>query len=446
MPDNVTRPVEGFGLIEFELKLPQNTVVSSNQTTIPILSKITETVFAYNECEISFRVTDAKFHSQILRALNSQGQPVIRFRFGTGDASNAVWVPWQTHYVVNHRAEYEGVGPNTGHYIKLHTKDLLYAVDRISATEGFHGTVSSVVEQLASDNDITDTVIEPTQGQGLWIQSFEGDFEFVRRRLLRRARSTRGRGNYYFFIRDDVLHFHTVEYQTTIKDFNYYSSPGSKLTAFELSQAKIPEGAAGARVVNFDPFTGESKERKSDPSQAIRMGNVIPRLDKLDGGPQRNVAEHRTHSRDDECSSQALAQNIYEYARAESFQLQLLAKKMAIVRPGELLRINIDPSSGSTSSWSGIYLVATATHIIDKGALSSVYVLQRGEQQVFRNNTQDMANYGVDTIQDDQSAPGYDLNLRDIQGSSLTKGAGNNLSTGLYSTVQDANAALKPRM
>jgi len=444
VPDNVTRPVEGIGLIQFEMRLPNGTVVSSNSTTT-ILSKIVETVFTYNECEIGFRVTDPKFHSQVLRALNSEGEPNIRFRWGTGDASNVLWTPWQTHYVVNHTAKYEGVGPNSGHYINLFTKDLFHQTDRVAATEGFQGTVSSVVKLLASNNDIQDTVIEETQGQGLWIQSFEGDFEFVRKRLLRRARSTRGRGNYYFFIRDDVLHFHTVEYQTTVKDFNYYSSPGSTLSAFELSQAKIAEGSAGSRVINFNPFTGESKEIRSHRSQAIRMGNVIPRLDKIDGGPQRNTPEHRTETRDEECGSTALAQNIYEFARAESFQLQLLARKMATVRPGELMRINIDPSSGSTSSWSGIYLVATVTHIIENGAISSVYVLQRGEQQVFRNNTQDMANYGVDTLLDDQMAPGYDLNLRDIQGSGLTKGAGKNLSSGLFSTVQDANTALTPQ-
>ena len=431
-----------MGFIDFELKLPDDTVVTS-LSVFPLLSVITESVFSYGDAQISFRVNNTLFHNKILRALNSAGNPLIRFRWGTGDGSIMAWTPWQLHYVLDHQAVFEGVGTTAGHLIKLHTKDMLHSIDRSSRTAPFKGSVSDIVQTIANNNGLNDCVIEPTSGQGVWIQSYEGDFAFVRRRLIRRARSKRGRGNYFLYVRDNVLHFHTLEYQTAVKDMAYYSSPSTFLEAFEMTQAKIPDGSAGARVINYDPFTGEARENNSDPNKAIKLGNSIARLDKISAG-QRNIQEHKIHIRDEEAGSEALAQNAYEYARAESYQLKLSGNKLALIRPGELLRLAIDPSAGNVSTWSGLYLTVSAQQTIDKGVISSVYVLQRGEQQVMGSGNSSVGSYGVDSVQDDQSAPGYAISLPDAQSSGVTKGAGQVLSSGVFLTVQDKSSALLP--
>ena len=443
MSEDATKPIEGQAFIEFDLKLPSQTISYANRITAPETNKIVETVFGYNEADLSFRVTTPQFMDKVLKSLDSAGQPLIRWRVGLGSGDQVKWIPWQSHYVVQYTGHFEGVGQAAGHYIKLFTRDLLHLIDRSSKTRAHRGSISDIIKKIASENGLSDTVIEATQGEAIWIQSYEGDFEFARKRLVARARSQRGRGNYYLYVRDNALHFHTVEYQTTIKDFDYYLSPATRLDATDAAQAKIDAGSAGVRVVYHDPYSGESKEINSDPNKAIRMANSIPRLDKI-AGAQRNIREHRIQIRDEEAGSTALAQNAYEMARAECFQIKMQTSKTFFLRPGELIRLNIDPSAENTSVWSGVYLIATAQHIIDKGELNSVYVLQRGEQRVARNKANDLAAYGVDTIQDEQNAPGYDINVREAQASSVTKGAGKSATGGSYLTVQNKSAAIVP--
>ncbi len=442
MADNLTQPVGGLAFLEFRLKLPSKTLEVDNTIVHLDVCQVFETVFDYSWTQLSFRSTSTLFLDQLIKLLESEGNPIVQFRVGVGVPGNVVWTPWQQHYVLRYSAIYEGIGPSAGHLIRFDTRDTLHMVDRASRTAAHRGSVSSIVKKLANNNSL-EAVIEDTQGDGVWVQSFEGDFEFVRRRLVSRARSTRGRGNYYFFVRDNVLHFHTVEYQTTVHDYSYFQGPGSRLEVMDHSQAKIDDGVAGVRTIFYDPYTGIGKQVNSDPEKAIRFANSIPRIDKV-GDAQRNIREHKVQIRDEEAGSTALGQNAYEYARAESFQLKFQTSKTALMRAGELLRINIDPNASSTSPWGGVYLIASAHHLIDRTELTSVYVLQRGEQQVARTNSNALAAYGVDTLQDQQNAPGFDLNVRETQSSALTKGAGKSLSSGVFLTVQDKSSAPVP--
>ena len=422
MAHDITKPVDGLAFLELQLRLPNQVLNVTEQVALWEKSMIQESVFGYGTANLIFRVKGTRFLDDIMRALDSEGNPLIRFRWGIGLGSTMEWTPWQIHYVLKYQAGFEGLGNDTAHFFNLHTRDMLHRIDRASKTQAHRGQVSVIIAKLAKSNGIQDTVIEETSGDGIWIQSYEGDFEFARRRLLARARSKAGRGNYYLFMRDNVLHFHTLEHETSVKDFHYYGgSSGMRLEAIDLAQEKIDDGSAGVRVLYHDPYTGISKEILSDPKQAIRLGNSIPRLDKI-FGTQRNIREHRIQIRDDEAGPAALAQNAYEYARAECFQLKLMTSKTPLLRPGEILRINLNQSSDSTSTWSGSYLVASVHHTIDKTEIVSVYILQRGEQQVARVGAHSLAAYGVKTIKDDQNAPGYELNVREAQSSRLTKG------------------------
>lgn len=444
MPEDISRPIEGVALIELKLRLPNQIVNVTNQVAHWEKSTICESVFESGNTALTFRVTNTQFLDSIMRALDSNGNPLVEFRWGLGLGSTVQWTPWQLHYVLKFQAGFEGIGTSLAHFFTLHTRDILHLIDRASKTQAHRGTVSSVVTKLARDNGLQNTVIEDTHGEGVWIQSYEGDWEFARQRLVARARSKTGRGNYYLYVRDNVLHFHTVEHQTTVKDFYYYGpSTGVRLEAIDLAQEKIEDGSAGVRVVYHDPYAGISKEIVSDPAKAIRFANNIPRLDKVFGA-QRNIREHRIQIRDDEAGVGALAQNAYEYARCECFQLKLMTTKTPLLRPGEILRINVDPSANTTSVWSGPYMVASVRHIIDHGDIASVYILQRGELQVARVGAHSLAAYGVATIQDEQNAPGHELNVREAQSSTLTRGAGKTLNTGVYLTTQDKSKAPVP--
>lgn len=433
-----SHPVDGQAFFEFELKLPGQSVPYIKQQIAPEICEICETVFGYSTFTLGFRVNTPQYLDRILKALDANGEPFIRWRAGLGNGETVSWLPWQLYIVIQASSLFEGIGDSSGHYIKLTAYDRLRAIDRSSNTKAHRGTISSIVSRLAANNQLIDAVIEDTAGDGLWIQSYEGDFEFVRERLLPRARSTRGRGNYYLYTRDNTLHFHTIDYQTTLKDFAFYSSPSTTLEAIDVAQTKIDAGSAGVATVYHDPYTGRSRQAVSDPNRAVRLGNSMPRLDKIPGA-KLYLREHATLSRDDNAGSSALAQNAYESARSECFQLKMQTSKTAFLRPGDLLRIALNPNNATTSSWGGIYLVATASHIIDHGELSSVYILQRGEQQVARNSHNELSAYGVDNLTDEQNAPGYDLNVREAQSSMLTKGAGKVTGSGVVLKVQDRN-------
>lgn len=438
MPDNVTDVVSGQAFLEFELQLPGSVVLPSSVAVVQESSRVWESVFGYGQSEIRFRTTTTAYVDRVLRALNAAGKPLIRFRWGLGAHSQKTWTPWQLHYVLHARSRFEGIGNAAGHRVVLQTRDLLHYVDRASQTRAHRGTISDILKKLASDNAITETVIEPTRGEGVWIQSFEGDFEFARTRLICRARSTQGQGNYHLYARDNALHFHTTGYQAVLHDLNYHASPGTRLEATDSSQVQLAAGSSGVRLTVHDPYSGISQEIASDPAQALRLGNSIHRLDKI-AGAERNIREHRVQLRNEESGPTALAQNAYEMARAGCFQLKMQATGLAILRAGDLLRINVDPGASLASPWGGVYLIVSAQHTLVKNKITSVYIFQRGEQQVARG-----AGGGSPALQADEIAPGTPLNIPAIEASNQTRVSSTTAAGGNFLTVQQPGQALTP--
>ncbi|MBO8546959.1 hypothetical protein INP43_13545, partial [Staphylococcus aureus] len=74
-------------------------------------------------------------------------------------------------------------------------------------------------------------VVEPTDGKFLLVQNFSDDSAFIVQRLLHRAINLQGRGGYFCFIQDNVLHFHTLDYQAAVKQLDFYGAYGSSLEA-----------------------------------------------------------------------------------------------------------------------------------------------------------------------------------------------------------------------
>jgi hypothetical protein len=374
----------------------------------------------------------------VLKAVNASGTPLLRFRYGLGVPGTYVWSAWQSHLILSHEALPEGTGPSAGHTVKLYTGDLLRVLSRVVKIKAYRGTISKIVGEIATANGLTDTVIEPTVGDGLWVQT-TNDADFIRDRLVCRAKSARGRGNYVFFVRDNVLHFHTFDYQTQIKELNYYAASHANLTLSDLSQSKLNAGASGVLLIVHDPYTGQSEEIKTDRNVALRLANSIHRLDKVVGA-ERTVGLHMSTDRLKEGAH--IAQNAYESARSECFQLKFMVERTAPLRAGDLLRINVDPSAENASTWSGLYATVSANHQISKGAIQSVYILQRGEQLAAKGSTNSIRTLGVESLQDEQNAPGVEINVPEAQSSSLTRGAGKAVSSGVFLTVQDKNDAL----
>lgn len=440
--ENITAPVEGQAFVNYELLLPSSNTLGLNSSIVRFDSAhISENVYGYGVSDLAIHTVSADYADRVLKALEANGTPLLRFRLGTGTSDNVVWSPWQLHYVKRYSGLFEGVGPTAGHFINLHTVDILGQIDRSSRTSAHRGKVSDIVTKIADRNGISDRVIEPTDTEGLWIQSYCGDFDFVRRRMVRIARSTRGRGNYLFFMRDNVLHFHTVDYQSEVKNFAYYNSAASRLEMTDLPQERISAGSAGVRLVGHDPYTGQSQEVNSVPGNATRFSNWISRLDNVSGA-QRNFPFHLSENRGLEAVN--LAQNMYESARAETYRLRFQTSKTRPLRAGDILNIDLDPKSGQSSTWSGLWLVASAEHLVRKSQLTSVYILHRGELTALKGQSNALLDQGINLLEDEQNAPGYDLNLQTARASQLTTGSGVAVGNGVYRTVQDTNLALAP--
>jgi hypothetical protein len=439
--ENITTPVDGQAHVDYELILPTGPIQLVSSIVRLIGATYTETVYGYSRANIAIQTATADYVDRVLKSLELSGTPMLRFRIGLGVPDRILWIPWQLHYVRDYRGEFVGVGPISGHRLNLSTEDSLALVDRANRTSAHRGKISDIVQRLADRNGLNNTVIEPTNAQGLWIQSYTGDFEFVRKRLIRIARNTKNHGNYLLFSRDNVLHFHTVDYQADVKELNYYNASSDKLHLLSLPQDKIDMGSAGVRLIGHDPYTGQSRELNSDPSTALRYANWISNIGSVNGA-QRNFTFHLSENRGVEALN--LTQNTYEAARQECYELSLRTTKTRMLRAGDILNLELEPKSGQASAWTGLWLVAKASHSITKGEINSVYVLQRGELMALKGVSSALIDQGINIVPDTQNAPGTPVNLQQTQVSQLTAGAGKTVNYGVFSQVQDPQKALVP--
>jgi hypothetical protein len=438
---NITTPLDGHAYLEYDLLLPSGPSSIFNPLVRFIVGTFSESVYSYAQANVGIQTLNTDYADRVLKSLDANGTPVVRLRLGQGVPDHIDWTPWQLHYVRNYKGAFTGIGSGAGHQINIHTEDMLSCVDRASRTSAYRGKVSDIVQNIATRNGISDVVIEPTKSEGVWIQSFCGDFEFVRKRLLRIARSDRGRGNYCLFSRDNVLHFHTADYQADVKEMTYYNSSAGRLELSSLPQEKIDSGSAGVRLVGHDPYTGQSQEANSSPAEAIRFANWISRIDTVNGA-QLFFPFHLGENRGMEALN--LTQNRYEAARQECYQLKMLARKTTLLRAGDILNLELEPKSGQASTWTGLWQVASANHTIEKGEITSVYFLQRGELAALKGVSNALLSQGINLVVDEQNAPGVPLNLQQTQVSQLTKGAGKAVGAGIFSKIQDPQKALVP--
>lgn len=331
--EDITTAIDGQAYVDYELLLPTGSI----PLLIPCVrfhrALVKESVYAYGETQLSFRTTNTDYADRVLKALESNGKPLLRFRVGLGVPGRMAWTPWQLHWVTGYYGTFEGLGPEAGHRLTLTTQDLLAYMDRSTRTRAHRGKISGIIQRIVEQNGLRNTVIEPTNAEGLWIQSFNGDVEFMRR-LTQRARSEQNRGNYLLFVRDDVLHFHTPDYQADIKRLVYYRSAHKRLDLSAQTQQLVDEGVGGVRVNGHDPLTGQSETFSSDPAQAVRYANWISRIDKT-ASISRQRPFHLSENRRLEAAN--LAQNMYESARLQSFGLKLQARKTRLLRAGDLL-------------------------------------------------------------------------------------------------------------
>jgi hypothetical protein len=434
MPD-VVQSREGYATLEYKLVLGQTRTIEFDPNRVSFVdAEIKDSVYESATGLHSFRTGDPQFLDSVKQAM-STANPLLEFRLGFGTPKDTYWLPWQRHIIKNYYARYEGIATAAGHLLVFVTADVLIRLERANKVVARKGTVADIVKAIAGENGL-ESVVEDTDGKFILYQSFIDDTRFIRNRLLPRAINRKGRGGYYFFILDNVLHFHTPDYQSNARQMNYYDVFGTELAMNDLSQDPNlwDSGVAGIRVVAHDPFTGQTQEVDSDPEKAMRLADSIYQFQSVPNGAW-NTPYHL--SANPPIEADAIAQFGYQRSRQQVFKTNVTVDKTISIRHGDLLNLSIAQQNSVASSHSGYYYVTSTAHIVKKQAVSTVYTLERGE---VRGQDQSLSAQNVQKqLVPEAKAPGEFPNILEVQSSEATKGAGKQSSAKTYAVVADAN-------
>ena len=420
----VIQPQEGTAQVEYRLALPENNYLSFDPSRVSFTeTTLHDNIYGKGEGTHVFRTSDPDFLSALSSGM-ANADPHLRFRLGFGTPENTYWLPWLDHIITNHYAKFEGVNNSAGHLIVIHSENNFTRMRRPNRVLTRKGKISDMAAAIAQTASM-DSVIEETEGDFMLVQNFTDDVKFLFQRLAPRAINKKGVGGYLCFIRDNVLHFHTLDYQTTVKQIDYYTAFSTSFEANDVSQSAElwDAGLSGVNIISQDPSTGNSKEVASDPEKAIKLANSLYAFSSIEHG-RANMPYHLGYNPVVELN--ALAQSAYQTARRQAFKTAMVLQKIISLRHGDLLNILLAQQIPKASDYAGYYLVAATTHSVKKGQVTSVYTLERGEnqQQGGRATTQNNQNQLIPTTQ----APGQSPNILTAQSSEATKGAGKSAS------------------
>lgn len=386
-------------------------------------------------CYHMFNTQQVDVVDKTIKSVMLDGNPYVRWRIGFVTDQQDLWMPWQNHQIVHCSATVRGIGDSSGHMFEMSTANRLYTANRQTKIVARKGKISDMVQAIASEMGV-EAVVEPTMGTYSYIQVNESDVEFINRRLIHRAVNDKGRGQYMLYIRDNVLHFHTPDYQSTIKEFIYYDTPFKGMVQTDRSQQLWDMGVSGTRLIAYDPYTGQTTEVLNDPEKYLRLADGIYRLDKVANGTQTLVYHLSTNTPDEATS---IAQNVYTFGRAETFRVEIDVARSINYQIGDILQFVLTPRPEKASPWSGYYIITGVTRTVRKESLQTVYTVQRGE--IIREQTTITQPNDSAQLIPETTAPGQDLNVSATQNSVLTVGAGKQQSSTIYSTVEDATKA-----
>lgn len=312
-----------------------------------------------------------------LRNVMSGKVPMVKVRIGSKLTNRVSWGQWQTHVILALTAQPASFDPKAGHLIKLETRDPLWLAASSPHIRPEVGLASQIVNQVLGPY-FEKFELEPTSGRMSLVQVGETDLDFVVSRIIPRSANKDGSANYRLFCRDDVLHFHTVDYKPSLKRFDYAGS-GSGINLFleDCSSFVGASGASGTFVTSFNPYDASSSTTHSSEDKLIRHADAAPAY----GFGLRNLVLHRSDGNFELDEPSVVAQYYFDNQRRQAYTATLTAKRTLNLQLNDLVRLNVDQGK-SRSPWSGWWTVSRLCHLVDSGALTSTFVLQRGELSV----------------------------------------------------------------
>lgn len=428
--------IQGQAVVQFGFRLDENaeiTPVIAEQVIVDnglIVEKINEP--ASHQYQLITKGVD--FADKVLHAMMQDASPSIQVRLGMVSGDDSIFLPWQEHQITFYRA----IPNQDGHSIRLDTYDRLYSISRSDQkVRARRGLISTIVSQIANENGLQ-SAIETTKSNGgeIYIQSYMDDVEFIVKRLIPRAINEKGRGNYRLFIKDNILHFHSPDFQTEIRDLDYFNKSASTVVSFsDHSQINLSLGSAGAVAIVHDPYTGVSETVQHDPTQVLNYARVTPPLTTVVGSIEP-IPCHVGANRVDEI--RAIVQNTYDKWYSSMYETMVQMERMPFVRLNDMINIVIRPDQSRSAPWSGLYSVTQAKHTVVKGSLTSEFTLQRGEQTSLGRNFQKLQSLGIaDLVVKENLAVGQPVNINEARSSkSISTNTERGFGGEIYKVVQ----------
>jgi hypothetical protein len=405
---------QGQAVIELGFRLENSneiTTVTGSQAIIEN-SVLTEQINVPAKYTHVIRAKNPDYLDKLVHSVMQTGQPFIQTRLGLVSGDSRIFLPWQEHRITF----YNAIPYQDGHEIRLDTQDALF---NLSLNElkvrARRGKISDIATLIAQENGLQ-SAVEPTKSNGgeIYIQSFMDDLEFLADRMIPRAINEKGRGSYRLFIRDNVLHFHSPDFQANVFELDYFNRSASTLVSFsDSTQLHLTEGAGGVTGIIHDPYTGNSTTVESDSQKVLNYANVTPRLSEAS---RSEFLCHVGANRVDEVN--AMVQNLHESWYSSVYQVQLDMEKMPFLRLNDMVNVIFRPDQGRSSPWSGMFTITKVIHLLLNGTMKSTFSLQRGEQTSLGRNFQGLKSLGIpDLVIRENAAVGQPVNVAEVQAS-----------------------------
>ena len=397
-------------VISLELEIPKTGRKHLlGDLTAHMETAIQDTCMGWSTAFHVLKTTDTEFVDNLVSACMTSANPVVQLRLGLGTGDNYAWGPRQPGYILNQRSVVQGMSGQASHTIRINTADPLWFMGKTNKVVARKGKISQIVAAIAEENGIQETVIEETEGDGLYIQNYCPDTKFILERLRPRAVNSQGRGNYQLFFKNGALHFHTPDYQARVLEVHYFSGGNEDLVLADHSTETRADGASDMRIIAYDPYTGQTKEILSLPDKTLKLGESQP---SPINGFVTTVPYHLSGNRPQEADQMVCV--LRESARMRTYQLEMQQTGSLQVEKGDFINLVILSGVATTSPWSGLYYVHQVNHAILDGALASKLFMTRSEIN--------LPTSGIPAV-------GQPLNVRAVQSSKLTKGGGGNEKT-----------------
>jgi hypothetical protein len=335
-------------------------------------TQITSTINGISTSTHLFKSKSEKL-AELLKFAGNRYHTKVNFRVGINTSNTITWDDWHRHFLEKYGIQYLSGGSNSGYQIVLSTQNAPSLFNKITKFAAHKGKISAIIKTIA-DNYGLDSVIEETEGDFILYQSNQTDADFIETRLLPRAVNKKGHAGYVFFINDNILHFHSPFYQNKILEFDYPSANISDLQLVYKAETGLLWGKT--TIFSHDPYTGQSNAISSSYDSYVRLSDYSVARKDLNFSSS-NLGYHLSTNNPEEVT--ALAQADLQKRHLKLYKLIAFVDHRLKIKPGDLIKLNIQNSSGTDSGYGGLYLVSGVSLSIENTLIKSAVILNRGE-------------------------------------------------------------------